>query len=146
MHPNLALNYPAMAVAFVAAFVFGGLWYGPIAGKPWGKAMGMDMSKKPSSKVMKRAFAIQIVGTCLVVYVLAHCNQVWRPSVWGVGQDQPGYIYGFFGAFFTWLGFYVPIQMNKVAWEMRPWKVFFINTAHDFLNLQIISQILANWR
>ncbi|MER2512837.1 MAG: DUF1761 domain-containing protein [Nitrosomonas ureae] len=49
-------------------------------------------------------------------------------------------------AFFTWIGFYIPMQFSKVAWENRPWKVFFINTVHDFILLLIFSTIFAYWR
>ncbi len=146
MHPNIVLNWSAILVAMVITFMFGGLWYGPIAGKAWAKAMGMDISKKPEPAVMKKAFLLQIIGLFLLTYVMAHTVPIWRASVWGAGEDMPNYTYGFFGGFFTWLGFYVPMQLSKVAWEMRPWKIFFINTVHDFINLQIIAQVLSNWR
>lgn len=135
-----------MVAATLAAFVIGGLWYGPLFGKPWAAAMGWKPGDKPDAKVMKRAFLLQIIGLALVVYVLAHTVQVWRPSVWGVGADGPDYLYGIYCGFFTWIGFYVPLQLNKVGWEGRPWKLFFINAGHDFVNLQVISQILASWR
>jgi hypothetical protein len=38
------------------------------------------------------------------------------------------------------------MQLGKIAWEMRSWKLFLINTAHDFVILQVIAQILAHWR
>lgn len=146
-HPNLIINYGAIVAAVVAAFFFGYLWYGPLFGKTWGKAMGMNMSKKPDSKVMFKAMGLQVIGLFLIAYVVAHAGQVWRPSVWGVGPDEgSNFMWGFMNAFFTWLGFFIPQQLGKVAWEMRPWKVFFINTAHDFFNLLIISVILASWR
>ena len=136
-----------MAAALVAAFFFGFLWYGPLFGRTWAGLMGMSMEDcKPQPVEMGRSIALQVVGLFLTVYVLAHSVQVWRPSVWGAGQDGPSSHYGFFGGLFTWLGFYVPLQLGKVAWERRPWKLFFLNTSHDFLLLQIIAQILARWR
>jgi hypothetical protein len=146
-NPHLILNWGAIAAAMVACFVFGGLWYGPIMGKTWAKLMKFPANFKPTPAEMKKALAIQVVSLFLITWVIAHTGQVWRPSVWGVGPDQgPDWMWGFFCGFFTWIGFFVPLQLNKVAWEMRPWKLFFINAAHDFINLQIISQILAHWR
>src|SRR5262249_30889084 len=101
MHPNIALNWLAIAVAVIAAFVFGFLWYGPLFGKTWAKLMGFDMSKKPDSKMMMRYMAFQLLATFLTTYVLAHSGQIWRPSVWGVGQDASNCTYGFFNGFFT---------------------------------------------
>ena len=146
MQPQIILYWPAIIVATIAAFCWGGLWYGPLFGKAWGKAMGMDMNQKPDPKVMRRAFALQACGLFLTSYVMTHTGQIWRPSVWGAGIDMSDSAYGFFNAFFVWLGFYIPQQFSKVGWEGRSWKVFFINAGHDLTNLMIISQILAHWR
>jgi hypothetical protein len=142
----LTFNWLALLVSVVLCFVFGGVWYGPLFGKAWGAAMGFDMTKKPEAKVMRRAFALQIIGACLMVYVMAHSVQVWRPSVWGAGTDQSDMVYGVMAGIFTWLGFYVPLQLSKVAWESKPWKVFFINAGHDIIQLQFVAIILASWR
>lgn len=144
--PNLVLNPLAILVAAIIAFAFGGLWYGPILGKKWAGYMGMDMTQKPPPGVMRRAFLLQAIGLLLTSYVLAQLNQAWRPSVWGAGTDAWPAIYGFFGGFFVWIGFYIPMQLSKVSWEMRPWGLFFVNAGHDFIILQLISQTTAHWR
>ena len=142
--PHIVLNWMAIAASVVAAFVFGGIWYGPLFGMTWARLMGF--TEKPDKSKMKRGMGLQLLGTFLVTYCLAHSEQVWRGSVWGVGPDGPDAMYGFMAGFFTWLGFYVPLQLNKVGWELKPWKIFFINVGHDFINLQIIAMILAFWR
>ncbi len=144
--PNIVINWSAIAVACLAAFIFGGIWYTPLFGATWAKLMGMDMTKKPEKGVMVRAFTLQIIGIFLTTYVMAHTVQVWQPSVWNAGPDMPKSMNGFYGGLFTWVGFYVPMQFGKVGWEGKPWKLFFINAGHDFINLQIIAQILAHWR
>ena len=146
MQPNIVIYWPAIIVAFACAFVFGGIWYGPLFGKKWARLVGMDCEKKPDSKLIQRAMMLQAFGLFLTTWVLVHSGQVWRPSVWGIGADQPDYVYGLFNAFFTWIGFFIPLQLGKIAWENRPWKLFFINAGHDFLTLLIISMILTYWR
>ena len=145
-YPNLMFNWPAMIVAMVASFSFGFLWYGPICGKQWADAMGIKMDKRPDGLIMAKFMSLEIVGLFFTVYVLAHAIQIWRPTVWGVGQDSANYTYGLMCGFFTWIGYYVPQQFIKVTWEGRPNKLFFINAIHNFINLQIICQILAHWR
>ena len=146
-HPILVLHPWALVAATVAAFIFGGMWYGPLFGKKWAKLMGMPGDCKPDPKLMRRAFSLQLVGTFLAVFVLAHIDQIHRPSVWGLSEPEgPNYMYGFFNGFFIWLGFYIPLQLGKVSWENKPWKLFFINAGHDFFNLQIMAQIIAHWR
>ena len=78
--------------------------------------------------------------------MLAHIVDVWRPSVWKAGADQAAFVYGFFGGFFIWLGFHVPMLLSQVAWEGRSWKLFGLNAAYHFLNLQLAATILAHWR
>jgi hypothetical protein len=147
MHPPFViLNWPAIMIATLAAFIFGGVWYGPLFGLKWAKEIGMPTDKKPDKKVMQRAMIFQFLGLLLTSFVLAHSSLIWRPSVWGVGSDSPDYVYGFFAAFFTWVGFYIPMQLGKVSWEQKSWNLFAINAGHDFITLQIISMILAYWR
>jgi hypothetical protein len=144
--PIIPLHWPALVTALIVSFLFGYLWYTPLFGKTWCKLMGISTSKKPNPKDMRKAMLLQLLGLFLICYVMAYSSQVWRPSVWGLGEDQSNWCYGFWAGFFTWLGFFVPQQLGKVAWEMRSWKLFLINTGHDFINLQIIAQILAHWR
>jgi hypothetical protein len=144
--PNLIMNWPAILVAWLVAFVIGGLWYGPLFGSPWAKAMGMDFDCKPDRKIMLRSMGLQMLGLFFTTYVLALTLQLWRPSVWGLEGDGSSLAYGFCGAVLTWIGFYIPLQFGKIAWENRPWKLFFINAGHDFVTLLSISMILANWR
>jgi hypothetical protein len=146
MVPQLHINYLAIFTAVAASFVFGWLWYGPIAGRKWAALMKMPADFKPQPKAMLRSMALQLLGTFLMAYVLAHSGEVWRASVWGAGADEPFYVYGFFNAFFTWIGFFVPMLLASVAWEGRPWALFGLNAAYHFINLQIIAMILAFWR
>jgi hypothetical protein len=46
-------------------------------------------------------------------------------------------------AFFTWLGFYLPVDLNRVAWEMKSWKLFFINTGYHLVALVVAAFILV---
>ena len=147
MHPQIHLNYAAVILAAILSFVFSFLWYGPLFGKTWARLQGMDMTKKPDSSFMTRAMALQLLGLIFTAYVLAYTDNVWRPSNWAFGnQDKPGYVYGFLGGFFTWLGFYIPTLLGSSTWEGKPWKLFYLNAAYNFLNLQIISMVVACWR
>jgi len=146
MYPQIHVNFPAVIAAVVASFVFGWLWYGPLFGKKWASLMNLPADFKPDPKLMMRGMGLALLGTFLTTYVLLHSAEVWRPSVWGVGADAPAWRYGFFGGFFTWLGFYVPLLLGSVAWEGRPWGLFGLNAAYHFINLQLIAMILAHWR
>ena len=147
MQPALHFNIYAMIVAVLANMFIGFLWFGPVFGRPWAKEMGYNIDEmKPDSAQMTKSMILMIVGTILSVFVLAHIVEVWRPSVWGQGADQAAWTYGFFGGFFTWIGFHVPMLLGQIAWESRSWKLFIINAGYHFVSLQAIGMILSYWR
>ncbi len=126
--------------------MFGFLWYGPLFGKTWAREMKFPPDFKPTNAQMTRAMILMVVGAFLTAFVLVHSTEVWRASAWKAGADKPAWQYGFFGGFFTWLGFYVPLLFSGVAWEGKSWKLFAINAIHYLVALQVVGAILAHWR
>jgi hypothetical protein len=146
MLPEIHLNYPAIAAAMAANILIGFLWYGPLFGKIWMKEVGMPADCKPDPKVIRRAMMLMVIGSFLTVFVLAHSLEVWRPSSWKLGPDAPNATYGFYSAFFTWIGFYVPQLFSGVAWENKSWKLFGLNAGYYLVMLLAAGMILAYWR
>ena len=145
MEPNLHINMVAILVAVAACFVFGAIWYMPLFGKVWAKEMKMDPNgPKPPASVMFRGMAIMVIGNFLMAYVFAHNIAVWNPLTWNLPASQvsAGQMAGM-AAFFTWLGFYLPQDLSRVAWEGNSGKLFFINTVHHFLSLLIAAFIIV---
>jgi hypothetical protein len=145
MHPDIHLHAGAILASVVASFALGGIWYGPLFGNTWAKAMGFGDAKPTGAEIAKGS-VINIIGTLLMAFVLAHDVAVWRPSTWNAGQDQAPAVYGFFAGLFIWLGFVVPILLNGVAFERKSWKVFAIGASYQFLSLQLMGMILSFWR
>ena len=143
IQPVIHVNYLAILLCVVSFMVLGFLWYGPFFGRAWKKEMGVPEDCKPEPKQMTRSMGLMIVGSFLTSFVLTHNMQAWMPSRWHVGADAPAYVYGFFGGFFTWLGFYVPMLFGLVSWENKSWKLFWINAAYYFVALQAAGMILS---
>ena len=144
MEPNIHINWVAIVVAVVANFIFGAIWYMPLFGKAWAKEMKMDMTVKPPPSVMYRGMAIMVIGNFLMAYVFAHNIAVWNPVTWGQPAAASwGMEVACMAAFFTWLGFYLPQDLGRIAWEKSSGKLFFINTAYHFLSLLIAGSILV---
>ncbi|MEQ1773482.1 MAG: DUF1761 domain-containing protein [Burkholderiales bacterium] len=146
MQPVIHLNWFAIAAAVLANIIIGFLWYGPILGKAWMREMGISPDHKPDPAVMKRSMIIMIVSAFLTATVLAHTVAVWRPSTWNAGTDAANAIYGFASAFFTWIGFFVPVLLAGVAWENKSLRLFGINAGYHFVALLAAGMILAFWR
>ena len=146
MEPNINISMIAVLVAVAANFVFGAIWYMPLFGKAWAKEMKFDPNgPKPPSSVMIRGMAIMVIGNFLMAFVFAHNIAVWNPVTWGQAADPKwGSQAACMAAFFTWLGFYLPQDLGRIAWESASWKLFFINAVYHFLSLLIAALILVN--
>jgi len=141
--PTIEINYVAILIAVVANFILGFIWYTPLFGKVWAKEHGFDMTQKPPSGALAKGMIIMIIGNFLMAYVFAHNIAVWNPVTWGQPPaDVSPVMNAFTAAFFTWLGFFLPLDLNTVAWEMKSWKLFFINTVYHLLALIVVALII----
>jgi hypothetical protein len=80
-----------------------------------------------------------VIGNFLMAYVFAHNISVWNT----VAPMSPAAA-ACSAAFFTWLGFYFPVDLGSVAWENKSWKLFFINTGYHFAMLLVAAIILTH--
>ncbi|MBS1914831.1 MAG: DUF1761 domain-containing protein [Bacteroidetes bacterium] len=134
----------ALVVAVLANFIFGAVWYMPLFGKAWAKEMGFSMDQKPPASVMIRGMLIGVIGGFLLAYVFAHNIAAWA-CVKGMGETS-AMSKMLMSAIFTWLGFYVPVDLNGIAWERKSWKLFFINTAYHLLSLVLVASVFIFWQ
>lgn len=74
MEVDLHLNLTAALTAAVAAFVLGGIWYGPLFGKPWQRFMGLSdedlTSKGHPAVIMGLAFVLTLVQAIVLSAVV----------------------------------------------------------------------------
>jgi hypothetical protein len=49
------------------------------------------------------------------------------------------------GAFWIWLGFYVPVKYSDKLWGGKSLRLFFIDAGHYLVMLLIMSAILVGW-
>jgi hypothetical protein len=137
----IEINYVAILVAVVANFFVGFLWYTPLFGKAWAKENGFDTSVKPAGGDIAKGMIMNVIGNFLLAYVFAHNMAAWTfvPDM----KDAPVGGTIMMSAIFTWLGFFVPVDLNAVAWERKSWKLFFINTGYHLVTLLVASTILT---
>ena len=138
---QIHINYLAIIIAVVANFIFGFIWYTPLFGKAWGRELGMDMSKKPPSSEMIRGMIFMVIGSFLLAFVFAHNIAAWSfvPAM----KENGAFANAMMAAVFTWLGFFLPVDLSAVAWERKSWTLFFINTGYHLLSLIIMALILT---
>ncbi|MFM7301206.1 MAG: DUF1761 domain-containing protein [Crocinitomicaceae bacterium] len=144
MEPLIKLNFIAIGIGTLAFFFLGFLWYTPLFGKIWAKEMGFSRDMEVSKSFMIRSLLLNLFGNFLLAFVLSHNIFAWDARSWGhdsnfVGQGQAAAM----SAIFTWLGFFLPQDLSAVTWQMKSWKLFFINTSYHLVGLLIVSMILV---
>jgi len=138
---EMHINIMAVLAAVVANFILGFLWYTPLFGKAWAKENGFDITVKPTGGQMAKGMTFMIIGNFFLAYVLAHNIAAWN-YVPGI-KEMPPLTNAMQSTVFTWLGFYMPVDLSAVAWEKKSWKLFGINTGYHFMMLLVASLILT---
>jgi hypothetical protein len=138
---EMHISITAILVAVVANFILGFLWYTPLFGKAWAKEMGFDTSIKPPGSELAKGMIFMVIGNFLMAYVFAHNMAAWT-FVPGM-KEFPPIATILNSTIFTWLGFYVPVDIGAVTWEKKSWKLFFINTGYHFMMLLVAATILT---
>ena len=137
--PNVYINFWAVLVSAITAFIIGGLWYSPILfGNAWMKTGGMnakDMEKAKNRGVGKLYF-VSFLGGLLMAYILAHFVQYLSSS---------NFLEGMVAGCWLWLGFIVPVLLGSVLWEGKPLKFYLINVGYYLVSLTVMGGILAAW-
>lgn len=141
MEQQPQINIIAVLVATAANFVVGFLWYTPLFGKAWAKEMNFDTSVKPASGTMIKGMIIMVIGNFLMAYVFAHNNMAWTFVPGMEGYSKGAIIAN--AAIFTWIGFYLPGDLSRVAWEKTSWKLFGINTVYHLVMLFVAATVLT---
>ena len=146
------LNWLAIGLSVLAMMVLGFIWYAAWfpTGKVWMRHMGLDPSNPPSPPGGQMAVSLILmgIGSFFMMFVFAHTNMVYEDAFRNVLTGGKA---GFdlrladtlTGAAFTWLGFIVPVHLNGVAFENKPWSIFFVNTGYYLVALLVAGTLLA---
>jgi hypothetical protein len=101
------MNYVAIALASVAEFIVGAIWYMPLFGKQWGDIHGFNDLTKSQQKAMQAKmgpfYGLQLLVTVITTVVLAKTILVL--------PDYSPYML----ALMAWVGFVVPTQVSAVV-------------------------------
>ena len=126
--PVISVAWGGLALAVLGAFVVNYAWYSVLFARSWREQMAaLRPTFDPDSASVPAAMALTLLGSVLMLFVLAQNIGAWTPASWG-RTDGPGNAEIVASAAgFTWLGFVLPPMLHQVAWEGRPWKLVAIN-------------------
>ncbi len=139
MVTDISVNLWAVLVAATFHMVLGSLWYGPLFGKAWMKAMGWDPNKVIDEKMKKegqKAMMLMVPNALLTAYILAHFVDYTVSVTWLEGAQT---------GFWLWLGFQLTLIVQYVVFEGKTKKSAAINASYQLVGLMIMGAILAAW-
>jgi hypothetical protein len=133
------VNYIAVGVSAVVAFVIGMLWYSPLLfANAWMKLSGRSNGdlNKAKKKGMAGTMLAGFASILVMSYVLAYFVGLAGASTVLEGAQV---------GFLLWLGFIATVMLGIVLWENKPVKLYVLNIAHYFVVMLMMGAILAVW-
>jgi hypothetical protein len=129
------LNWLAIIVAAISAFVLGGLWYSPLMFvKRWMKEAGITEDKTKQTNMIKVfgfAFILSIIASFFLAMFLG-------PKAGAGFGALAGFMAGF-GWVFTFMGI-------SYIFESRTLVHFLINAMYSIVSLTIMGLIIGAWQ
>lgn len=126
------VNYLAVLVAAVLAFVFGAVYYGVLS-QPWQRAGRIDpVQAKPGPALLAVTFVCELVAALVLAAFIA-----------GLGQATLGG--GLAVAFFAWLGFIVASMAMNHRYQGFGWDLTAIDGGHWLGAMLIMGAVIGWW-
>jgi len=129
------LNYVAIVVAALTAFVLGGLWYSPILfARGWMREAGLSEERTRQAN-MGKVFGLSAVATLVMAFNLA--------AFIGPKADL---VFGLFAGLAAGLG-WVAMSLGVIyLFEQRSLKLWLINGGYQVVAYALMGAILGAWK
>lgn len=136
------LNWLAIFVAFVAAFIAGAIWFGPKTFFPvWWRAMGKDPNNMEVTGNMAVTFGatavaafVEAIAVATVIYFVAAVS----PHFGALEGGLVGLLLG--------LGLAAASSLSHRLFAGQGFKVWAIEVSSDVVNLTIMGLIIGAWQ
>ena len=132
---SVSVNWLAVLVAGISAFIIGGVWYSPaLFGKAWMKETGI------TAEVLQKANKGKVYGWAFVLTLVIAINLAMFLSDPSVHFSQ-GVLYGFLTGVWIFCGIAI-----VALFEQMNGRYIFINGGYMLLALSLMGAILGIWR
>src|SRR3989344_1750250 len=117
---SYSINFWAVLLSAVVAFIIGGLFYGPVFGKILMKLSRVSKKdiKKTSKSEIVRNYIFTFISSIILIYILAFFLMVAGAS--SIGDAVVISI-------LAWLGFVLTINLSQVLWSKKPAALYLLD-------------------
>ncbi|MES2023537.1 MAG: DUF1761 domain-containing protein [Patescibacteria group bacterium] len=138
----LPINYLAVIVSAVVAFIIGFLMHGPVFGKLWMRLANVHPTGNEKFSDMYGQMVWNLIANLVTAYVLAVIYLLTSTSPFmGMSAISNGLIC----AFLVWIGFIVTGSSMEVIWMKRSFKLWIFESFSSLLTLLAMGAIIAIW-
>ena len=132
------LNWPAIAVAAIASFIFEAIWFSVFM-IPWLEGIGRTQDWFIATAAINPAFQYITAFLCSIVaaVVLSVLTQITGPQTAGRGVLI---------AALVWVGFVATSWAKEYIFEARTLQIFFINAGYSLVGLMLMGAITGAWK
>lgn len=126
---ELAVNWWAVAIAAIAAFLIGGLWYGPLFSRAWLRASGVteEQARTGTARVFLSAFLITTIMAIVLAAFIGTAGVIFGATA--------GFLTGF-----VWVSGAIGVNY---LFEHRNLPLFLINAGYYTLTFTTMGAILG---
>lgn len=138
----VSINFLAVLVAAVAAFILGFLFHGPISGKLWMKLANITPTGNEKFKDMIPQMVWNLVVNIItasvmaMIFVLVFSSPLMGPATWYRGAMV---------GIWVWLGFLATSSSIDVIWMGKSFKLWMFEAVCSLIVTGVMGAILAAW-
>ena len=130
------INYLAVLVCGLISMVTGFLWYGPLFGKAWMKAVGKTEEELKENFNPGKTYTLSVISSLITALALAYLLSLTEANT--IMDALRVAITG-------WLGFVAAVFYLNSLYEGKTIGLVAINTGYQLVNLVVYGIILALW-
>ena len=134
------VNWLAVLASAIVSMIIGSIWYGPLFGKKYMSAVGMDSWSAEKREAMKKSmvtsYVLQFVASLVMFYVLGNL------IVWSAPKLNVSFGMGI--AFFMWLGFILPVKFADTLWGGSK-TLFWLTSGNMLITMLVSGAIIGAW-
>ncbi len=138
----LPINFLAVLVSAVVAFILGFLFHGPVSGKLWMKLADIHPTGNESFKDMIPQMLWNLLANIVTAYVLAVVYLFASTSPY---LGTTGAWGGVCVALWVWLGFLVTTTSIEVIWMGRSVKLWLFEACCSLIVMIVMGAIIGSW-
>lgn len=140
-----SINWLAVLVAGISAFVIGGIWYSPMMfGKAWMKDNNLseeEIQKGNKGKIFGATAIFSLVMAANLAMFLAD-----GPADCPAGCAQKtDLVWGITAGFLAGIWTFAAVAIHSL-FELKPWRLILINGFYSVVSLMLMGAIIGVWR